>query len=396
MRVGVIVTCFDREAYWPYLERIIRSYSRIEPDIAYCYNGSDATHPCDVRLKNEGLSLGDFSLTLAGYRLLIERNTSNPLTRFIKLSVDSWPCDDAALVTIFTHMEAHQACYGGNLWHRNLDGSLSTDIFFADIRYGNIFETLIAQGHQKDFEDTMARAVRSLGKPYLIPERHPVHTSNRHRCEKLKWTMEHNLRANLDYLNTMHFADIYEAISALTVVSRDRCHMLYRLSKYASILPGDIAEVGVYRGGTSLLLAAANPKKTIHVFDTFSGTPNADPKYDRHVNGDFADFDADATIGALLAAGVQVHKGYFPKTANGMDGPYCFSHFDGDTYQSCRDFLSYFWPRLTIGGIMVFDAWRWERCPGVERAVLEHCDIYGCWPYQTATHQVAVTVCRSQ
>ncbi len=32
---------------------------------------------------------------------------------------------------------------------------------------------------------------------------------------------------------------------------------------------------------------------------------------------------------------------------------------------------SFFWPRINPGGILVFDDWEWERCPGVRRAIDE-------------------------
>lgn len=197
--------------------------------------------------------------------------------------------------------------------------------------------------------------------------------------------------------NMSNFETIYAAIRHLTIVPPKRCEMLYRLSTYASVLAGDIAEVGVYRGGTSLLLAAANPAKTVHSFDTFAGIPNASPEAgDRHHNGDFGEVHVRRTVRRLRAAGIKVHRGCFPDTARGMKGPFCFAHFDGDTYRSCKDFLSFFWPKMAVGGVMLFDDWRWHRCPGVEKAVLEHCRVYGSWPFHTAPHQVAITVCRSQ
>ncbi len=189
------------------------------------------------------------------------------------------------------------------------------------------------------------------------------------------------------------FMSIFEAIRDYTIVPPDRCQILYRLSRYASLLDGDIAELGTYRGGTSLLLARTNPGKQVHSFDTFCGIPNGDPRYDRHRTGDFADVD-DQVIERLEIAGIKVHQGVFPTTTQSVDGPFCFAHFDADTYQSCKDFLQFFWPRMVNGGIMLFDDWEWPMCPGVKQAILEHCDSSGAWPFQTNKFQAAISVAR--
>ena len=197
MRVGFIITCFDREPYWPFLRRILGSYTVIRPILTYCYNGMNTEHPCDVRRTNLGHVAGDMDLILSGYSWLSAGHPNCRLHRFIKLSVDSWPCDERVLVSLFGRMEAQRACYGGNYWHHNVEGSLSTDIFLADTRYGNVFGPLTAAQGYTDSEIAMDHAVRSVGQAYLIPERHPVHMEHRWRCDALKWTMSHRLEGNI-------------------------------------------------------------------------------------------------------------------------------------------------------------------------------------------------------
>lgn len=187
-----------------------------------------------------------------------------------------------------------------------------------------------------------------------------------------------------------------DAAAPFTIVGRERCRMLYRLAWYASALAGEAAEVGVYRGGTSLLIRSAFPRaRAVHAFDTFAGIVNADESRDGHHNGDFADLNADETINRLTAAGLTVHKGLFPATAEDIAAhAFCFAHFDGDTHASCRDFLSFFWPRMTPGGILVFDDWRWHQCKGVERAVMEHHARTGAWPFHSADGQCVLIAAR--
>ena len=207
MMMGFIVTCFNREAYWPHLRRILAGYTHLRPRIAYCYNGADPSHPCDLRLANPGHSEGDLLMTLAGYRWLLDRHGGQGLCRFMKLSVDSWPCDEAMIVSIARRMEALRACYAGAYWHWNRPGSLSTDVFMADTRFGNVFAELPRHRGCGDFETLMQAAVQTTGRPYLIPERHPVHLQNRFGCDQLKWTMSHDLQENVRYAAALGLAD---------------------------------------------------------------------------------------------------------------------------------------------------------------------------------------------
>lgn len=192
----------------------------------------------------------------------------------------------------------------------------------------------------------------------------------------------------------MNFENIYSEIKPLTLIENDRCRMLYRLSRYVACLPGSMAELGVYQGGSSILLALANPGKKIHAFDTFQGLHNASATHDWHTNGEFSDINA-GTIARLRAEKIQVNVGKFPDTTEiCRNEKFCFAHFDGDTYQSCRDFLDFFWPRMVNGGIMVFDDWRNEHCKGVEKALTIHSLATGAVIFPTAKWQAAITVTR--
>jgi O-methyltransferase len=167
------------------------------------------------------------------------------------------------------------------------------------------------------------------------------------------------------------FEVVYPHIAPYTLVTKDRCQSLWDLSRKAGRLPGDMAEVGVYHGGTSMLIASANPHKILHAFDTFSGIPNGDAAVDGHATGDFSDVDTGVFDRLAEWDNIHVHQGLFPDTGYKVWSSYCFANFDGDTYQSCKDFLVYFWPRLVNGGILAFDDYKWHKCLGVEKALVE-------------------------
>lgn len=170
---------------------------------------------------------------------------------------------------------------------------------------------------------------------------------------------------------TDHFRALLNRVAPHTLVSEDRQRALYWISRQAGEHLGDMAELGVYRGGTSVMIASACPHKTLHAFDTFTGIPNAAEGVDGHRVGDFSDVGG---VPSILAScpNIEVHEGLFPDTAP-IDPAlrFCFAHFDGDTYASCVAFIDYFVPRMTPGGFLVFDDFEWPQCRGVERAVGE-------------------------
>lgn len=70
MDVNFIITCYNREDYWPYLKKILQSYKIIKPNIAYCYSGDNQNEICDFKCKNRGHVEGDTDLMIGGYNVL--------------------------------------------------------------------------------------------------------------------------------------------------------------------------------------------------------------------------------------------------------------------------------------------------------------------------------------
>lgn len=148
-------------------------------------------------------------------------------------------------------------------------------------------------------------------------------------------------------------------------VSLDRCYILYQFCQRSLNLGGDMAECGVYTGGTANLLAstiqtyAQKPYPRLHLFDTFSGMPTtALPERDYHSPGDFADTSLKAVQQRLEAYRFVVfHPGVMPQTFEEIsDVPlYSFVHVDVDIFSSVFDCCTWFWPRLCQGGAIVFD-----------------------------------------
>jgi O-methyltransferase len=165
-------------------------------------------------------------------------------------------------------------------------------------------------------------------------------------------------------------------IENLSLISPDRRKFISDALVMTSLLAGLNAEVGVYRGGTALLIASESPKE-FHCFDTFEGLPEA-RVWEHHTKGEFAASFEEARD--LLAPWPHafVHKGKFPecladdKTRKGWfiqhAFKYAFVHLDVDLYDSTLECLKFFYPRMEPNGILVTDDYRWRDTPGVTKA----------------------------
>jgi O-methyltransferase len=134
-------------------------------------------------------------------------------------------------------------------------------------------------------------------------------------------------------------------------------------------IPGDIAEVGVYRGGSAKIICSAKGDKTLHLFDTFEGLPKVEdidmvwPFYE----GKFAaSFDS---VKAYLAGEKNVffYKGIFPDTSGPVENKrFSMVNFDVDTYESTKKCLEFFYERMNPGGILL--SHDYITAPGVRKA----------------------------
>jgi predicted O-methyltransferase YrrM len=192
--------------------------------------------------------------------------------------------------------------------------------------------------------------------------------------------------------NDAQFEQWYAEIKGTTLVTKDRCFMLYQYAKYASHLPGDFAEIGVFRGGTAKLTAKAAPTKQIHLFDTFAGMPKTDAAVDVHQAGDFADTSLESVKAFLKdCRNLSYYPGFFPQTAVQLKADqFSFVYIDTDIYQSVKDSLEYFYPRTVPGGVIICDDYLWKDCPGVKKAIDEFLKGKNTEPVISALYQCVI------
>jgi hypothetical protein len=150
------------------------------------------------------------------------------------------------------------------------------------------------------------------------------------------------------------------------------CMVLDQLAKEE--LPGDIAELGVYRGATASILAniARRLGRTAYLLDTFEGFAKTDlVAIDNDKPTAFADTSLERVRALVGDQNVKYIKGYFPATASQLpsDASYCLVHIDCDLYAPTRSALEYFYPRMVPGGFIIVHDYSSLHWNGAETAV---------------------------
>lgn len=176
-----------------------------------------------------------------------------------------------------------------------------------------------------------------------------------------------------------YFQSYHSQITKHTLVDSYRCWELYQMVKEVQNVPGDILEVGVWRGGTGLMLAAAAKRwasdKMVWLADTFTGVVKAGPKDKDYVGGEHADTSFDTASSLLQNAGMGAYcflNGIFPEdTAHIIPGKISLCHIDVDVYQSALDIVNWLKPRMVSGAVIVFDDYGFVNCSGLTTLVDE-------------------------
>jgi O-methyltransferase len=182
------------------------------------------------------------------------------------------------------------------------------------------------------------------------------------------------------WLQDQEFLATFLEIKPVTVVDFYRCYELWQLVRQLAHVDGDILEVGVFRGGTGCLMARAahyaDRTKHVYLCDTYAGIVKAGPQDSFFRGGELKNTCVDlvkALVEQLALSNVTILKGIFPDdtAAAVADKRFSFCHIDVDVYLSAQEVLDWVWPRLSVGGIVVFDDYGFSTCDGVTKLVNE-------------------------
>jgi len=193
-----------------------------------------------------------------------------------------------------------------------------------------------------------------------------------------------------------------DAIKHFTVLSRRQALKRFlahvELFKLTLDVPGDIAELGVFRGGGLMtwanLLEAyciGDRTKVVYGFDNWKGFGKLSPedgraddssgkviggfnpeRYLEELKSAIAIFDADRFIPAkprvkLFAGDIETSVPQFADANPGVR--FSLVHFDCDLYRPTGAALEALWDRVSRGGVVIFDEYAIADWPGETRAV---------------------------
>lgn len=156
-----------------------------------------------------------------------------------------------------------------------------------------------------------------------------------------------------------------------TLVMVNEGYQLYSAVKDVEKIRGDIAEVGVYKGGTAKIISKAKGKKHLHLFDTFEGLPDPTKK-DSIIfrRGMMLVSFEDVKKYLHNETNIHFYKGIFPASAKGLEQyKFSFVHLDVDLYESTLSCLRWFYPRMNKGGVLI--SHDYSSLQGVHKAFIE-------------------------
>lgn len=164
-------------------------------------------------------------------------------------------------------------------------------------------------------------------------------------------------------------------------LSSEEAYQLYSSVQATANIPGAIAEVGVYKGGSALFLCVAKGDKPLYLFDTFSGMPMTEVREDSDEWGKKTHQDTSVEgVRAFLSdySNLNIIPGIFPSSIPESLFSTTFSlvNLDVDLYQPTLEALRFFWPRMSPGGRLISHNYNSvcydiDDTPGVKKAFKE-------------------------
>lgn len=174
---------------------------------------------------------------------------------------------------------------------------------------------------------------------------------------------------------------LFQRVKPYTLTSKERVLALREAVRYVSRagIEGDIAECGVWRGGSMMvialtLVALGDTTRHLYLFDTFTRPPDPEPR-DRDVHGRDAatQLEADLRNPAYAYLPMDEVRSLIEGTGYPMDQVHFIPglvedtipdqalarlsllRLDTDYYRSTLHEMTHLYPRLTSGGVLIVD-----------------------------------------
>lgn len=175
--------------------------------------------------------------------------------------------------------------------------------------------------------------------------------------------------AKVSAMNTTVFDGIALGKSRADTSASD-IDLIISLLRECHFVPGIICEVGSYRCGVSICMAAVNPDRHVYAFDVFGGKPyEQQTSFQNFANADFDEIRKAIEPLENLHLVRGQHEMTIPRFPKGS--PIAFLYMDSDFYSSHRIALDVFGPRISPGGCIVFHDYAFAE---VKKAIADSLD----------------------
>lgn len=151
-----------------------------------------------------------------------------------------------------------------------------------------------------------------------------------------------------------------------------RLHILVANLKALKDIPGDLAELGVWRGSSAKVLSELKGTRHLYLFDTFEGFNGKDLLgKDANQEALFSDTSLERVKSFIGTEGVDYVQGWFPAsiTDKARAAKYAFVHIDCDLGEPTKAALEFFYPRMSPGGIILIHDYGTGTWPALTEAV---------------------------
>ena len=194
--------------------------------------------------------------------------------------------------------------------------------------------------------------LRRLAK-YILPE------------YRFKWP-------NMDWWEDKEFNKYLKRFGELDGNNTDRRYAVDQLLRLVCAVQGDTAEVGAYGGAMSWLICKANAGVRMHhIFDSFEGLSQPSLVDGSHWSKGALACGEDVVHENLseFSGHFNTYMGWVPaRFADVGNLRFSFVHIDVDLYQPTKESIEFFYSRMSPGGVLVCDDYRFSSCPGATKA----------------------------
>ena len=145
-------------------------------------------------------------------------------------------------------------------------------------------------------------------------------------------------------------------------------------------LPGNVAELGVYKGKFARFINFYFKDRKLYLFHTFESFDERDVKNEKEkgLSSGSQDFSATSVDSVLKIMPYPQNcipvKGFFPESAVNIEDRFIYVNLDADLYEPVYAGLKFFYPRLNKGGYIFIHDFNNPNYKGARLAVETFCE----------------------